>query len=65
MVIGPDGENYTEVKIKKLQINGKEQVGNVVPADATKNQRSIKIDIFTEGIKKDDSNTDTPVTPSE
>ncbi|MHC1747911.1 MAG: hypothetical protein AB9856_05895 [Cellulosilyticaceae bacterium] len=65
MIIGPDGGNYTEIKIKKLEINGKEQAGNVVPADATRNQRSIKIDIFTEEIKKEDNNGDTTITPSE
>ncbi|WP_070001154.1 hypothetical protein [Cellulosilyticum sp. I15G10I2] len=52
MGIEIDGKTYQEVKIKKLVINGKEQHGQIISADAADNAQEISVTIYTQ-----DSNT--------
>lgn len=47
MIVEINGKNYKEVKINKLVINGKEQQGQIIPADATKGAQEINVTVYT------------------
>lgn len=47
--------NYKEVKINKLIINGKEQEGNIITAEDTKDKQELNVTVFTENSKTGDT----------
>ena len=49
-----DGEIYREVKIDKLIINGKEQQGQIIPADATIGKQEINVTVYTQHLNTED-----------
>ncbi|MEY8355921.1 hypothetical protein AALB39_21550 [Lachnospiraceae bacterium 54-53] len=45
------GANYKEVKINKIIIDGKEQAGNIISAEDTKDKHELSVAVFTEESK--------------
>jgi len=55
-------KDYKEVKIKKMVVDGKEQEGNIIYAEDTKNKQELHVTIFTQDSDAQDSgvqNSDT------
>ncbi|WP_077611673.1 hypothetical protein [Clostridium sp. Marseille-P2415] len=42
---------YKEIKINKMIINGKEQEGNIISAEDTKDKQELNVTVYTQSIK--------------
>ncbi|MFW6678871.1 hypothetical protein ACOAOT_14565 [Lacrimispora sp. AGF001] len=40
--------NYKEMKISKMIVNGKEQEGNIISSEVTKDNQQLNVTVFTE-----------------
>ncbi|GEM_PF-742634 len=41
---------YKEVEVKKMIINGKEQAGNIINAEDTKDRQELNVTVYTRSI---------------
>jgi hypothetical protein len=40
--------NYKEMKVSKMIVNGKEQAGNIISAEDTKNTQQLNVTVYTQ-----------------
>ncbi len=40
--------NYKEMKVSKMIVNGKEQEGNVISAEVTKDSQQLNVTVYTQ-----------------
>jgi len=40
--------NYKEMKVSKLIVNGKEQEGNIISAEVTKDNQQLNVAVYTQ-----------------
>ncbi|MDF2889563.1 MAG: hypothetical protein K0R23_3948 [Lacrimispora sp.] len=40
--------NYKEMKVSKMIVNGKEQEGNVISAEVTKDNQQLNVTVYTQ-----------------
>lgn len=47
---------YKEVKINKIIIDGKEQEGNIINSEDTKDKQELNITVYTKAVQADETN---------
>lgn len=40
--------NYKEMKVSKMVVNGKEQEGNIISAEVTKDSQQLNVTVYTQ-----------------